>query len=131
MPEWDVFHRKSDRLPEGSWVSISSRGDLTLSLDAFDSIGYPSSVELLFDKEGRRIGIRPADSIHSYKVGAGGKTIRRIAARAFAEHYGIPRSCRFKATVEEGVLVIDLNGPSTPVTSPRTGTGKPKETPDA
>ena len=123
MP-FETFKRQ--RLKPGAQplVTIQKKGVLSLNRAAYASLDEPEAVELLYDRESRRIGIRKVDSAldHAYVVrsfGKGGTWL--ISGTAFTNYYDIDTSVptRREARVEDGVLVIDLNDPGTPALSNR------------
>ncbi len=105
-------------------VTVQAKGTLSVNRAAAEALGYPQRVELLFDRGARVIGLRPADASvrHSYPLRKQQKSSSYVlAATAFTQAYGIPtdRARRFSAVLEDGILVIDLNGPSIDVSAPR------------
>ncbi len=110
-------------------VTIQAKGTFGVNRAAAAALGNPERVELLFDRTARVIGLRPADGSvrHAYPLRKQQRSNTYVlAAMAFAQAHGIPtdRARRFPAVMEDGILVIDLNGPSTEVTSNR-DQGKP------
>jgi hypothetical protein len=88
-------------------------------------MGEPKAAELLFDRENRKIGIKPVDptSPRGFPVrpqGRNGSTFI-IAGQSFTKHYGIDTSVarRYAAAKEDDMLVVDLNADSVDVTGPR------------
>jgi hypothetical protein len=102
-------------------VTIQKRGALSLNNAAFEAIGSPSFVELLYDPEERLIGIRRSDETtpHAYAVRSYGKdeATRIVSGKAFLAYYEIPRGVarRWIAEERDGMLVIDLKQPGTEV----------------
>ena len=103
-------------------VTIQAKGTFGVNRAA-------ARVELLFDRAARVIGLRPADDSvrHAYPLRKQQKSSSYVlAATAFTQAYSIPtdRARRFPAVMEDGILVIDLNGPSTEASTNR-DQGKP------
>lgn len=60
--QWERLDRKAN--PRGKTtpqVSIQKRGQLMLNAPAFNALGQPTAVELLFDREEQTIGMRQVD----------------------------------------------------------------------
>lgn len=114
---FEVFHNKYGRTGSEPTVTITARGHLTLSRGALDALGDPEMVDLLFDRAERRIGIRRSENPDAYRVS---KT-RGITCTAFAKVFeiDIQQARRRPATVQEGMLVVDVNDPGTVVDSNR------------
>jgi hypothetical protein len=94
-------------------VTNRKNGTVAFSKAARDLLNDAASVELLFDKEARRMGIRPAighvphaDAPHSHGNAS------EFAAPAFFRRYAVDTasSWRYPARREGGLLVIDLTG---------------------
>jgi len=98
-------------------VSISPRGVIYLNSVAFESLGKPKAVELMFDEGRDVIGLKPCEAWQENsfpfrdKTGASGKIIN---ASPFFVHYSIKASRTFlvnKAHIDdEGVLTLPLDG---------------------
>ncbi len=107
-------------------VTIQRGGNFSLNKAAYQGMGEPESVELLYDREKRLIGFRPVSSSspRGFAVRPQGRhapTTFMIAGQAFAKHYEIDVSTarRYGVETRDGVLVLDLNSPSLDVTGPR------------
>ena len=106
--------RKSDRQP---YVTMQKKGVISLNKAAFDALGQPDSVELLYDSESRLVGLRKVDSSidHAYQVRAPVENHATwlVSGAAFVSYYEIDNSesIRRPARLEEDLLVIDLNHP--------------------
>ncbi len=102
-------------------VTIQKRGALSLNNAAFEALGSPSFVELLYDRDERLIGIRRSDedTSHAYAVRGTGinQATRVVSGKAFLAYYEIPRDVarRWIAEERDGMLVIDLKQPGTEV----------------
>ena len=83
---------------------------------AWDTLGRPDAVEIMFDKGQRMIGLRPADSMMSEafpvkdKKGTSSKV---ISASAFCTHFLIKtmRTALFREVEvdEDGVMTLSLD----------------------
>ena len=106
--------RKSDRQP---YVTMQKKGVISLNKAAFDALGQPDSVELLYDSESRLVGLRKVDSSieHAYQVRAPVENHATwlVSGAAFVSYYEIDNSesIRRPARLEEDLLIIDLNHP--------------------
>ncbi len=126
---FEAFDRRGGKGRRGDWidpaVTVQSDAMFALNRAATTALGEPVAVVLLHDPEGPKIGFRAseADDPSAYRLRARGasQTTRGVSGGVFFRHFGIevPASRRFPARFEAGVLVIDLSGPSEPVSSPR------------
>jgi len=96
-----------------------------MNAPAHAALGSPEAVELLFDREDRRIGIRAVDpsTEHAYLVRPLGRSSSwLVSGRAFTVYYGIPTEVahRWVARMDEGMLIVDLKEPGAEVTGHRT-----------
>jgi hypothetical protein len=127
MPNWEVFTKKMAPLGAKPSVTVQRKGILSFNQAAYDAMGSPKAVELLYDREARIIGIRAAadpQADHAYTPrGAVNKDNGPylVSGTAFVHHYGIDvtSSRRYHATVEDGVLCIDLKSGGTVITGNR------------
>jgi hypothetical protein len=122
MPPFEVFSKRLVPLKKSPMVTVAKRGTISLNKSAFSALGSPAEVELLYDRDERMIGLRPAGpgTEHAYPVRmASGKANGPyvISAIAFTKFYDIAvgRSLRWPARLVEGVLCVDLDGEPLPV----------------
>jgi hypothetical protein len=120
MAEFETFKRGGMPSRGEPAVTIQKRGALSLNAAAYETIGSPGYVELLYDREERRIGIRASDlSPHAYVVRGVGENeaTHVVSGKAFLNYYEIPRGVarRWIAEEQDGILVIDLKQPGTDV----------------
>lgn len=123
---FETFKRQRAPLTTEPAVTIQKRGTFSLNAPAFEALGSPEYLELLFDRDERLIGLRGADSnvSHAYLVrplGKGGTT-QMVSGTAFLAYYGIQfdTARRWIARRHEDMLVIDLKEPGVEVTGSRT-----------
>ncbi|HMT06468.1 MAG TPA: hypothetical protein PKA82_00585 [Pyrinomonadaceae bacterium] len=96
-------------------VTLGAFGTFYLNAQAFEELGSPAAVEMLFDRGRRRIGLRPVPLMlkHAFKIvphTSGG--YHRLSASAFCHHHGI----FFKGTLlfhdiridESNMMKLDL-----------------------
>lgn len=126
---FEVFDRRLKPLAKAPVVTILKRGVMSLNRAAHALIGEAETVELLFDREEKIVGIRPVgdDVPHGYPVRpqAQGKTTGPvlIAGTAFTQYYDIDTTAsrRWTPTMQGDVLCLDLKEPGTPVVGNRSG----------
>ncbi len=106
--------RRSGRQP---FVTIQKKGVISLNKAAFEELDSPESVELLYDREARLVGLRKVDSSveHAYAVRAPveGHATFLLSGAAFVSYYEIDtsKSVRRAARRDGDMLVVDLNDP--------------------
>ena len=111
---FEVFDRKGTPTTSKPWVTIQSRGNFGMNRAAFEALGEPIAVELLFDAEARRVGFRPADpeALNAYPVRKQANSDSYVlAGRAFTNYYKIDTSeaRRYDVEMVGDILAIDLN----------------------
>jgi hypothetical protein len=123
MP-FETFRRQRTRPGEPS-LTIQRKGVFSLNREAFEALGRPEAVELLYDPDERLIGVRNVDSSadHSYQVRGMGRRSATwlVSGTAFTNYYGIDTSVstRRVARIENELLIVDLKDPGVQVTSNR------------
>ena len=115
MLDFEVFKdRGSKKINEEPRVTLQKKGVIALNQSAFELLGSPQAVELLYAPKARTMGIRAADPAlsHAYspRLPKGGYT-RLVAAIAFFKRYGIAVEAieRYPAKMLGDVLAIDLS----------------------
>ena len=106
-------------------VTIQKRGIFSINKAAHKLIGEPATVELLFDKDNQIVALRESDQPHAYAIRP--QSQRRdtgqviLSATAFTQFYEIDTSIsrRYKPYERDGMLCIDLKGPSVEVVGNR------------
>ncbi len=95
-------------------VAIQSRGNISMNLAAFQQLGEPQAVILMFDKDSRAVGMRsvPIETKHAFPI-------RRqpnsksfvIGAASFCNHYGIvfDGTTVFIPQFEDNILVFEVD----------------------
>ena len=122
---FEVFDKRASTSSKEPMVTIQKGGHFSLNRAAYEILGTPESVELLYDRKSKLIGFRPAPSKNprSYPVKTLGTnaTGRLIAGQAFCKYYDIDATVarRFEVEMRDEVLVLDLNSESNIVTGPR------------
>ena len=106
-------------------ITIQKKGIFSLNRAAYDALGTPDAVELLYDRESRLIGMRKVSKsvAHAYTVRAFGKSGMSwlVTGTAFLNYYDLPvhDPIRRRARVEKDMLIIDLNDPGVVATPNR------------
>lgn len=111
---FEVFDRKGTPTTNKPWVTIQARGNFGLNRAAFEAMGKPEAVELLYDGDARRVGFRPTDpeALNAYPVRKqGGSDSYVLAGRAFTQYYSIDttEARRYDADMMGDILVIELD----------------------
>lgn len=127
-----VFDKRSAPMRSTPSVTLQKRGILSINAAAHALIGKADVVDLLFDAERRVMALRPAaPSPTAYKVRGPSKTGQvLLSVTAFANAFNIDTddSRRYEPFVEDGMLCIDLNGPSTVIQGNRSKDTDPQQT---
>lgn len=130
MPNFEVFKKRTPPPPAQATITIQGRGILSLNRTAYDLLGHPKAVELLFDPAERIMGLRAVDVAgeDSYPLRSAGKTDTTflVSAVAFTKYYDLPRdsSRRYEAYMDGDVLCVNMSEPGEVVSSNRKGTGR-------
>lgn len=128
------FDRRAAPVNATPLVTLQKRGLMSLNRTAFELIGQPTAVTLLYHPERRLIGLRSTDpnNPRAYPMrrqggreSSGGSFL--VAGTAFTVHHQIPTDVarRYVAKLVGDVLMIDLNDDAPVVTGPRAKDGKP------
>jgi hypothetical protein len=127
VPNFEVFTKRMVPMTRQPFVTIQKRGTISINKAAQAALGEPEAVELLYDAAEKIVGLRPVEATaqHAYPLRSqSGKEVGPfiIAGTAFTKYYGIDTtvSRRWVAQMTEGILMVDMKEPGTPVTSNRT-----------
>ncbi len=129
MAKWIVFKQQGSRSASTKRVSLSVRGVITLNQLAYEELGSPQAVELLFDPEEKLIGLRPVEKSvrHGYRVRKQGKNNSYlIGAKAFCNFNSIEHSetkAFNEVAMDDDVMVLNLKQ-MTPIVGRRTPSGQ-------
>ena len=114
---WTVFEGEPFKYNKRSEprITLGVRNTFYMNLIAWETMGAPGAVELLYDGNRRKIGMRPVDPRrkNAFKVAhhANG-TFRRISAAAFCQHFRIAVEGTILFSNPEfspdGLLTLDL-----------------------
>lgn len=113
MPNWEVYSRQGRNASSEPLVSIQRTGSLALNKAAYDAIGKPEAVQLLFDRQEQLIGLRPAarGDENAYVVRRQERSSTHlVAARTFTNYYDIDTSAtrRYQTEMYDDVLGVHL-----------------------
>jgi hypothetical protein len=116
LPNWETFDRKSKPKVSEKLVTLQAAGTFSMNEAAYEALGRPEQVDLLYAEDEQMVGFKPADgSPHSYpiKQQQNGRSFQ-TGGRAFCNHYGIEigKARRFAAELVDGVLAISLKDSS-------------------
>lgn len=122
---FEVFDKRMAPLAKAPSVTIQKRGIFSINRAAHKLIGEPTTVELLFDKDNQVVALRPSTEAHAYAIrpqssrADTGQVV--MSATAFTQYYDIDTSVsrRYKPYEKDGMLCIDLQGPSVKVVGNR------------
>ena len=111
---FEVFDRKGTPTTNKPWVTIQARGSFGINRAAFEAMGKPEAVELLYDAEKNLVGFRPTDpeALNAYPVRKQQNSDSYVlAGRAFTSYYNIDttEARRYMSKKMNGILVIALD----------------------
>jgi len=103
---------KADKRP---YISLQVRGSFQINRAAFELMGSPKAVHLLYDRTRRIIGFRPAKEGEraSYTVRTPNASTYAVSGQAFVNHYELElvQTRRYQAQKYGDAVLIDLNTP--------------------
>jgi len=114
MPFETFTRQRKTGLP---YVTLQKKGVISLNGAAFEALGRPEQVELLYDRDAHQMALRRVDDSveHAYKVRAPHENHQTwlISGGAFASYYeiDISASVRRPAHLDGDLLVVDLKHP--------------------
>ena len=105
---------------DGPRVTLNNRGVMLLNRTAYEALGMPAAVKLLYDEDRRCIGLKPHDVRHTnaFPVRQKDKWHNRvIQITSFCRHFGIDirRTVLFNEIDidPEGMMRLELNRTTT------------------
>lgn len=132
---FEVFDKRLAPLAKAPSVTIQKRGIFSINRAAHKLVGEPETVELLYDRETRVIAMRPSGESHAYAIRPqtshdAGQVI--LSATAFVQYFDIDTSVsrRYTPYVQDGMLCIDLSGPSVEIRGNRAKREESNDTED-
>jgi hypothetical protein len=129
--EWDEFQERGLTPTATPRAGILRRGYISLNDPAYQLLGRPSHVVLLYDPKRRAVGLRPAtpDTTHAYQVRKQRDSASYlVSASAFVRTHQIPHDQAIYVDdvyLVDGVLVVELTrSHPAPVGRPRARAGE-------
>jgi hypothetical protein len=114
-------------------VSLHQKGRFSMNEAAFDALGKPEAIALLYDKGRKAIGFKAVEPElrHAYTVRKQKKSKSYLVGSiAFCQHYGIDASKTraFEPVLDNGILVLELDKAiDVAPRAPRNGKAKVRE----
>jgi hypothetical protein len=129
---FEVFKKGSAPVPKVPAVTVQRRGLISLNRAAYDLIGAPEAVELLWDAERSLIGIRATELTNPNAYPARQQTAKSgrgpilIAGTLFTQFIGLDTAVAFRwvPTMEDEILCVDVSKPGQQATSNRVRSAK-------
>jgi hypothetical protein len=125
MPDFEIYDRRSSSTLKGgrrgATVTVTRRGYMSFSPEAFARLGSPQAVLYLIAKDERLIGFRPCKPRDENAHSVSGR-IHSMSASALLKHMGIAHdeARRYDLQAEDGQPPhIDLKQPGKAVSSNR------------
>ena len=109
------------------YASLNYRSEIVINRHAFAELNHPEAVVLLFDADSDTIGLRPAsmETLNAFRLkpkGASGHRVVNARPLTLKHDIRIDGTVRFRtATVENGILVLDLRNRVNVNGTPRKG----------
>jgi hypothetical protein len=125
MPNFETFERTNARASRSPTLTITVRGTLNLNEPAFELLGKPEAVVLLYARGERTIALRAAarDEPNAYLVRPlGSGRTRTVIAKEFSAWIGADLSAARRYPLElapDGLGCVKLDGPAKIVTGNR------------
>lgn len=119
------FDRRTAATSKSPFVTIQRKGPFGFNSAAYEALGKPEAVTLLYDEEERLIGFKPVDlrNPRAFPIRAQGPNLKSyiVAGQAFSNYHGLDTSVarRYPVEMRDGILVLDLKADSVDVTGPR------------
>lgn len=126
---FETFQRPTAPASGEPFVTIQARGNLGLNVAAYEALGEPQSVALLFNKAQNSFGLRAVDphAPEAYPVSRQGTANSwTVSGRAFLKEYGVPvgEARRYRAKSVGDILAVDLNEAPAPAPGTRGKSGR-------
>jgi hypothetical protein len=117
-PAFETFRRYKVTEGDTPIVALHLRGIFALNQNAYEKLGEPEAIEMLYAPEERVVGFRaaPKTSPDAYAVRHTTKTAHQVEGRGFLKYYDIPEEAkgrRYTAELIDDILTIDLNQATT------------------
>lgn len=119
MDDFERFDQRHIAIAGSPFVTIQRGGRvMTINRAAYEMLGSPEAVELLYSKKNRAIGLRRVSKKEPYAfpTRAQGRKGRNpsnylVAVQAFTKHYNIDASVamRYPVEMQDDILTISLD----------------------
>lgn len=125
MANFEVFTRKNAKPAREPTLTITVRGTLNLNAAAYELLGKPEAVTLLYARAERVIGLRPTDrgEQNAYLVRPLGKSGSswQVSAKEFSVwiEADLGAARRYPLALDDGIGCADLTRPGRIVAGPR------------
>ncbi len=114
MAGWERFEKSivgsRETVP---MVKIGKSGNILLNGLAMKLINHSEHVQLLYDRQLRRIGIKPCDAgaLDAFKFTKSGSTGRQLNAKSYIKFFNLEelRGTKYRPRYEESMIVVNLN----------------------
>lgn len=117
--DFERFDKRQAPISGSPFVTIQRGGRvMTINRVAYEMLGSPEAVELLYNKKNRVIGVRQVSKKEPYAFPLRGQGRKGhdpsnylVAVQAFTKHYNIDTSVamRYPAEMQEDILTISLD----------------------
>ena len=107
------------RTPDGPFVTMTERGVITFSVPAYDLLGSPEAVKLLYDEAERIVGFWPAKKAdwNAYGLRPRARRPDRSLPHLFAASQAFRAPRHSQAYLEDGILCADLKQGARPLSA--------------
>lgn len=119
MIDFERFDQRHIAIAGSPFVTIQKGGRvMTINRAAYEMLGSPEAVELLYSKKDRVIGVRKVSKKEPYAFPLRGQGRKGqepsnylVAVQAFTKHYGIDTSVamRYPAEIQQDTLTVSLD----------------------
>lgn len=115
--DFEVYKRNRAPADNRPAVTVMQRGQLSINDVAFEMLGMPEALELLYSRTKRVVGVRPVDrdEPHAYVPRTRSAKYRGhgpyvVSGAAFFRYFGIEvkQTARYTATMRDDALIIEL-----------------------
>jgi len=114
MLNFETYQKGATKAETRPFVTLQVKGPIALNRPAYEALGRPPALELLFDPHKQVVGLKGCarDHRNAFPVRAVGnaKSSFMVAGKSFTNYYGIDisQSRRYPAFMEDGILCFDL-----------------------
>jgi hypothetical protein len=129
VPNFEIFRRGAAPIGKQPYVTLNKRGVFLINKAAYQAIGQPQAVIMMFDPSEKIVGMQPVEAGTADAYAVHTTTRDRsflVSGKAFCNYYELPlgTSIRYPASVNDGILCINIAEGGTEVSSNRSGSGQ-------